>query len=342
LAYEASYKKIVKFGALMKWEWPYIPMDDPMCGMLRLLAYIDWLAYTEGLTTVSQIFSNTKMYFLLNIPIWFNRTDTGPWCEKGTHHPLIAIALKNLPSKPRAKTFAIPKEWIKSGFDLWSREMFISIFIIHGWVGRSSEFLYNVTSNHQLTWGMVEFCYVNSNSGKTTIMPNTDVLTIPCDMVRIKPKSKKHQSKGEVREIPPRLNFTKMRNPADGLKDWNGDMATIVQAHYITSQAFRCTGESLKNRPMLTMLNGKVLTAASVNKALKQMAVIYGENPENVSLHCLRAGRCTDLANGPLMNQPVTILATTSHKNLSSLEPYIRMDRGIAEAVTNAFSFLKR
>jgi hypothetical protein len=341
VAYGASYKKLVSLGTLMGWKWPYIPMDNPICGMMRLLAYIDWLAYTEGLdkSSVSQTYSNTKSYYLQNLPLWLNTTDPGPWQQKGIHHPLISLALKNLPIKPKTKRFAIPKEWIKSGFEIWSKEMFVSIFVIHGWVGRSSEFLYNSTSNHQLTWGMVEFCYVNAASGKATVMPKKDILTTPCDMVRIKPKTKKHQQEGEVRDIPPRMNFTKPKDPADGLKEWNGDMAAIVQAHYITSQAYRCTNESLKERPMLTMLCGKVCSSNSVNRTLKDMAVMYGENPENVSLHGLRTGRCTDLANGPLMAQPVTILATTSHKNLSSLEPYVRMDLGIAKAVTNAFRF---
>ena len=152
-----------------------------------------------------------------HIPLWFNTLSPGPWQDKGVHHPLISLAFKHLPKKDKKMRFAIPREWIRSGFELWSREVFVAIFIFHGWVGRKCEFLSSATSNHQITWGEVDFIFVNS-AKQEVVMPLAGIITTPCDIVQIRPRSRKHQAKGEVREIPPQVNFTKLANPADGLK----------------------------------------------------------------------------------------------------------------------------
>jgi hypothetical protein len=159
----------------------------------------------------------------------------------------------------------------------------VAIFIIHGWVGRKCEFLTLTTSNHQILWGEVDFLLVNS-AKQETIMPLADILKTPCDMVRIRPRSRKHQAKGEVREIPPRVNFTKLANPADGLKIWTGDLATVMQVHYMTSQAYRNV-DSVATRPVLAMLNGEVPTSASLMKKLKAMAQMYNVDPSTVVFH---------------------------------------------------------
>ncbi len=72
-------------------------------------------------------------------------------------------------------------------------------------------------------------------------------------------------------------------------------MATVLQGHYISSQAFRFSEEQLKTRPMLAMLNDKVLTAEKLTRKLKEMAATYEVDPDTVSLHGLRTGRCTEL-----------------------------------------------
>jgi hypothetical protein len=116
LAHVAGYNKLEDFALKMTWQWPYIPMDDPLGGLLRLLAFIDWIAYDEEMdsSSVSQTFSNAKSYFLEHIPLWFNTLSPGPWQDKGVHHPLISLALKHLPKKDKKKRFAIPREWIRT------------------------------------------------------------------------------------------------------------------------------------------------------------------------------------------------------------------------------------
>ncbi len=54
-------------------------------------------------------------------------------------------------------------------------------------------------------------------------MPLADILMILCDMARIRPTSRKHQSKGEVKEVPPQVNLIKISDITDGLKGCNGD-----------------------------------------------------------------------------------------------------------------------
>jgi hypothetical protein len=186
---------------------------------------------------------------------------------------------------------------------------------------------------------MVEFCYVHAATGMLTVMPRVDVRNVACDLIRIKPNSRKHQPAGKVRELPGRVNFTHLADPATGMRDWTGDMATVVQAHYISSQAFKYSEDQLKSRPMLTMLNGKVLSAEKLTKQLKEMAVTYGVDPDTVSLHGLRTGRCTEIANGTLLTNPMAVIAVTGHKSLENMEPYVRMGLGAAEQVTNESKF---
>jgi hypothetical protein len=66
-------------------------------------------------------------------------------------------------------------------------------------------------------WGMVEFLYVDKGSGETEIMPWADVQSVPCDMIRLAPESRKAQDKYKVREIPGRLNFNHLADVSTGL-----------------------------------------------------------------------------------------------------------------------------
>ena len=112
VAHLAGAKRLEELAAVMKWDWPWIPLDDPVCGVYRLLAYVDWLAYHENLdkNSVRQTLSNTKSYFLQNMMIWFNSTEPGPWFPKGLLHPLLTLALKHLPVKEdKVKRQAVPK-----------------------------------------------------------------------------------------------------------------------------------------------------------------------------------------------------------------------------------------
>ena len=176
-------------------------------------------------------------------------------------------------------------------------------------------------------------------TGDITVMPRVEVRHKACDLVRIKPNSRKHQAAGKVREQPGRVNFTHLADPSTGLTAWTGDMATVVQAHYISSQAFRYSDDQLKALPMLTMLSGKVLSAEKLNKTLKAMATMYGMDPDSVCLHGLRTGRCTEIANGTVLNNPMAVIAMTGHKSLESMEPYVRMGLGAANQVTEESKF---
>ena len=238
-------KKFEVFVAEMGWSEPVIPFDRPVTALYRQLAYIDWLANQCGLgkQTVAQYYSNLKMFYLRELP-FRGIVDTGPWGPAGTHPTLVSVALHDLPSKPRLGRMAIPRSWIREGFDEWPRDIFVCIFLIHGWLGRKCEFLESQTPAHQLTWGMVEFLFVDKVTGAASVMPRVQVHTTACDMVRLKPESRKAQEKFNVRQIPGRLNFTHLSDVSTGLDNWHdGDMATAIQAHYVQSRVF-CLSES--------------------------------------------------------------------------------------------------
>ena len=192
------------FGEKMGWTFAYIFKSEPRGALYRLLAFIDWLAFKCAFSgdTVKQYYSNTKSWFLLNSH-YFESAELShlpsPWGHKGYHPDLISIALSNLPLSPRNERVAIPRSWIKEGFFEWPQEIFISIFVIYGWLGRKSEWVESPTPEHFTIWGMVEFLYVDPATGEPWVMPRDQVRTMACDMVRIKPSSRKAQPKNRVR-----------------------------------------------------------------------------------------------------------------------------------------------
>jgi hypothetical protein len=336
-------RKLTSFAGEMGWTFPYIPMDNPLRGLLRLLAYIDYLSFQCHLSddTVKQVYTNTKMWHIENMPFLDGgHTTGGPWGEKGQHPALISAALHNLESSLKKGRFPIPRSWIKEGFNDWPRDIWVAIFIIHGWLGRKSEFLKSPTPWHMVTWGMLDFCFMDQVEGIPVVMPRQLIISTPCDLVRMKPESRKAQKKNKVREIPWRVNFTKLEDVSAGLHAWhNGDMATVIQAHYVTSQAYRLSEEQLKVTPILTFLGGKRYSAEKLQSYLKAKAVQHAVDPETVTLHGLRTGQVTELVNGELNSNPVAMLAVSGHVSLETQKPYQRMQFGIAKEVTNALKF---
>ena len=343
LAHEGGIKKLEMFAEEMGWEYPFISMDNPQRGLFRLLAYIDHLSYQCNLScdSVRQVYSNTKTWHLQTMAfLKGGYTTCGPWGEKGSHPALISAALANLQPCLVKGRFPIPRSWIKEGFRDWPRDVWVAIFVIHGWLGRKSEFLRSPTPQHLVTWGMLDFCLLNQSTGEPDVMSRKQILATPCDFVRMKPDSRKAQAKFKVREIPWRVNFTKLADVASGLDKWcNGDMATVLQAHYVTSQAYRKTDLELKVTPILTFLGGKTFTAEKLVTFLKAKAVEHKVDPDTVTLHCLRTGQVTDLVNGDLNNNPVAMLAVSGHVSLETQKPYQRLQLGIAKAVTDALKF---
>jgi hypothetical protein len=342
LAHQSGMKKLTVFAEEMGWVYPFIPMDNPQRGLFRLLAYIDYLSFQCNLScdSVRQAYTNTKIWHLENMPfLEGGYTGCGPWGEKGSHPALISASLHNLQPSLMKGRFPIPRAWIKEGFHEWPRDVWVAIFVIHGWLGRKSEFLHSPTPQHRVTWGMLEFCFLD-RSGEPVVMARNLILSTPCDLVRMKPESRKAQPRGKVREIPWRVNFTKLANVASGLDKWcNGDMATVLQAHYVTSQAYRKTDEQLKVTPILTFLGDKTFSAEKLVVYLKAKAVSNRVDPDTVTLHCLRTGQVTDLVNGELNNNPVAMLAVSGHVSLETQKPYQRLKLGIAKDVTDALKF---
>jgi hypothetical protein len=235
---------------------------------------------------------------------------------------------------------AIPRVWIKEGFDEWPRDIFVCIFLIHGWLGRKCEFLESQTPAHQITWGMVDFLFVDKVTGDTRVMPRAQVHTTACDMVSLKPDSRKSQQKFKVRPIPGRLNFTHLADVSTGLDHWyGGDMVTVLQAHYVHARAFKLSEAELVVTPVLTFLDGVRYSAKQLQVYLKRKAVQHGVDPATVTLQGLRTGQVTQMVNGELQNNSVALLAVSGHASLQSQLPYQQLDVGMAKAVTDAFKY---
>ena len=169
-------------------------------------------------------------------------------------------------------------------------------------------------------------------------MQRARIPRVCCDMVRLVPNSRKWQE--HVREIPGRINFTKLNNPALGLTEWvNGDMATTLQAYYIKTGAHKLSAEQLESTPMLATANGAMVSAKRLTKALKDKAIEKGIDPATVTLHGLRIGRITDLVNGEMKNNSVGLTRATGHACMANLDPYVRLGVGQAIDVTNALKY---
>jgi len=336
---------MVLFGEEMGWKFPYIPLDKPRCALFRLLAYIDWLAFKSRLSgdTATQYYSNTKSWYIENAPFLQGGEMShlaSPWGLKGQHPDLISIALKNLPLVLRKERKAIPRSWIKEGFYEWPKEVFISIFVIYGWLGRKCEWVESPTPEHLITWSMVEFLYVDVVSGEPWLMPRDQIKTIACDMLGLKPQSRKCQPKNKVRAVPARVNFTKLANVAKGADNWNnGDMATLVQAHYVLSGACNLSEDERKVTPVLTFPGGLKITAPLLQSYLKAKAVEHGVDPDTVTLHGLRTSGVSSMVNGPLGANTVAILHASGHASVDTQLPYQKLDQGIASLVTEAFKY---
>ena len=202
------------------------------------------------------------------------------------------------------------------------------------------EFLQSKTPEHLLTWGMVEFSFVDKFTGKSRLMPRDQVHTTACDMVQLKPVSHKSQDTFKVREIPGRVNFTHLVDVSQGLDSWHGgDLATILQAHYVISRAFKLSEAELQLTPILTFLDGVRYPAKKLQVYLKNKAVEHGVDPSTVTLHGLRNSQVSRMVNGELQNNPVALLSVSGHASLQSQLPYQQLGVGMAEVVTKAFKY---
>jgi hypothetical protein len=116
-------------------------------------------------------------------------------------------------------------------------------------------------------------------------------------------------------------------------------MATVVQAHYVLSQAYRLTEDQRRVTPVLTFLDGARYTSKQLNVYLKRKAVEHGVDPEMVTLHGMRNGQVTQAVNGELQNNPVALLSVAGHASLQSQRPYQQLGVGMAAVVMEAFKY---
>jgi hypothetical protein len=188
---------------------------------------------------------------------------------------------------------------------------------------------------------MIEFILINDQSGEEVIMSNEAILTTPCSMVRLNPKSRKMQNE-TVRAIPPRYNFTQLKDVSKGLENWHdGDLATALQAHYITSEAYKLSPADLQITRVLTFLGGKHYSAEVLQKYLKTKAIQHHVDPDTVVLHGLRTGRVSDITNAQDDYQVSSVIGTaiSGHVSDATQRPYVRLNSGAAKQATNILKF---
>jgi hypothetical protein len=319
------------------WTFPYPCRDNPRKGLLQLLQFVDYLAYSLNKPpgTVKQYYSGAKMYQLKSLSFAVSGlTEAGPWYPEGSNHSLIKLALANVPEQDTVEGFAIPADWMEEGFYEWPMHDYVSMEIIFGWLGRSGEFL-NTKANHQGRWGMVTFLRFVISSEETRPMTKEEILCEPCDMVQLKLVTRKQQKKGKVRPQPGRINHQRLAEPAEGLDAYrHGCVATLMQAWFIVTGAVHLSAAELEIRPIVADAKGKVCTRERLVKLLRSKAVVKGIDPQSVRMHGLRIGPISNMVNNfPEMSGSVQT-AISGHKTVDNMTPYIRADVGMAEAAT--------
>ena len=109
--WRVGHKHLEALATLKGWSWPYPSRDNPRKGLVQLLQFVDYLGYTLGKPpgTVKQYFSGAKMYQLKSLQFAVQGlTDPGPWSPEKSYHPLVSLALSNIPEQDTIEGFAIP------------------------------------------------------------------------------------------------------------------------------------------------------------------------------------------------------------------------------------------
>ena len=293
--------------------------------------------HEEGLdrNTVAQYLTNAKIYHLevlsLEIP------PSPAWGIKGQHHPWISRTLKSIPRTSRRERMEITIDWIHDAFrhKVWDTPEFVAIALMYGWMLRVSE-VTATDSGHGVKWSMVTFFHL-SESGALTPMPMTDLRSTPCGYVQLQLESRKYQS-DEVRRMPGRMNTAHFVDPSQGLSIWSGlCVATILQAWAIANAIDVMTPHDRNARFVLTRPGtiDNVVTYLDIVNALHKQARRRPDVPGWIATHNLRASSITRMANSSVGQCPETMLLATGHKNLTSMEPYVKPGQAMAEQLSS-------
>ena len=318
------------------WPPPYIPADDDFVALCRLLLVAHHMGHVQNLAqaTVSNYMSSAKNHYLLVSSLF---THISPvWGPKGKNHPLLSMLIRSIPYRHRPQKMILTPAWLHDGFvRCWSQQEYVAIVFMRDWMLRSGEACDTDWNGHLLMWSMVTFS-VNTSSDIWVPLPLSDLRTTPCDMVTVRPDSRKFQD--EPRDMPGRINFTHLQDPTLGVTTWcNLCTASLLQGWAITNHIDMMSPSELANRPILAAPHSSyVITARHVAAALRRLAVLRHEDPATVVPHCLRKSGINQLGNSSAITYPDTYLRAVGHKSIAASAAYTHPTPSMAQLVTSS------
>jgi hypothetical protein len=306
----------------MGWCYPYLGVsvyDDAT----RIMGWIDHLEVDKGhpASTVDTYLTGIKQQL----------GERGVISEalgkvREPRHSLVVCALRSV-AESAATRIDFPAAWIREGRSDWAIPVYVAVVVIFMASLRAGELIGDYAGKkgrHILLWENLTFLKSDEVHGNRA-MSREEIGRVCADLVQIKFVSRKFQSRGKVRVIPP---LVRAFYPASGLPDVNlfdfslsVDLCavTLLQSWFI---ALGSLGElPTLSQPVMQGVAGHLVDSCEVIECLRRVAARHGVEKRNVVIHCLKHGSLTAL--GEAGANAIDIATAGGHKTIESSTPYL-------------------
>ena len=207
----------------------------------------------------------------------------------GKLHPAVSRALRSLlhdaEADPHPRRAEYSVDFLQQGRDLWPIDIFALAVLIRAFFLRSGEILKQGTkwSPHILHWSHVVFLDASHE-----VIPPSQWTSSIAHFARLRPDSRKHQPRGQVRETPERARcyFPLSGNIVDGLLDHDNRACAVavLQGLFVFSNAATRSLDS----PICMRANRTCITAEEMITALRHVQLPAGLDPALITVHSLK------------------------------------------------------
>lgn len=309
----------------MGWGYPYLGgslQED----LIRILGWIDHLAVDKGhpASTVDTYVTGAKQQLLEQFVI-----SEALGKAREPRHPLVVSAVRSV-SESAARRVPYLAEWIREGRFEWPVPVYVAVVTMFMSALRQGELLADYAGkkgDHLLTWENLKFLKKDEKDGNRE-MDREEVGLVCADLVQFTFDTRKFQSRGKVRVIPPvtRLFYPESGNPDVNLFDLSIDVGlcavTLLQSWFI---ALVSLGElSTFSQPIMQGDAKSLVDSCEVLECLRRVSTRHGVQPSDVVIHGLKHGALSSL--GRAGASAVDIATAGGHKTIESSVTYLHPD----------------
>jgi hypothetical protein len=262
---------------------------DLVDDLVRLLGWIDHMAVDDGMSasTVDTYISGAKAILLEQLVISDALGRRGE-----ARHVWIQQALKTVATSVKTRT-PFRSEWILEGRRFWPVPVYVAVVVIYMAARRGGEWLGNYSGakgEHLLCWKNCEFLVFHGMGVRP--LTRGELPTVFADAFQITFDSRKWQSRGQVRPIPPIIRlFAKPPNgnPAIDLNNMGEDIGlcavTLLQSWFLMLRVPRAVDEQ---QPVMICADGNLLGSRVVIENMRAISSRHGADPKDVVVHSLK------------------------------------------------------